>query len=214
MKPELYVVLIADIFLSAVQRSYYLYKPNTKQYVPLIFSVLIGYLGYMGLVGVIKEVGRNNLEGFILLSVFSGMPIIFTFLFLRTFVQFHDDGITYRKFGRRKKFMPWKDVVELEWRKDDWRDIFLYVEDKSGNSAKFIKTVFIDPGLDLYMKFYTRTGRFPASYEELAKKLKIKKQKRSFWKNFFFLLLEFILMFAPDDNRPLDIHLYELFLPQ
>ena len=112
-------------------------------------------------------------------------------------MQFHDDGITYRKFGRRKKFMPWKDVVELEWRKDDWRDIFLYVEDKSGNSAKFIKTVFIDPGLDLYMKFYTRTGRFPASYEELAKKLKVKKQKRSFWKHFFFLLLESIFMFAP-----------------
>lgn len=70
MKPELYVVLIVGIFLSAVQRSYYLYNPNTKQYVPLIFSVLIGYLGYMGLVGVIKEIGRNNLEGFILLLVF------------------------------------------------------------------------------------------------------------------------------------------------
>ena len=197
MKPELCVVLIAGIFLSVVQRSYYLYKPNTKQYFPLIFSVMIGYLGYMGLVGVIKEIGRNNLEGLILLSVFSGIPITFTVLFLRTFVQFHDDGITYCKFGRRKKFMPWKDVVELEWRKDDWRDIFLYVEDKSGNSAKFIKTVFIDPGLDLYMKFYTRTGRFPASYEELAKKLKVKKQKRSFWKHFFFLLLESIFMFAP-----------------
>ena len=62
MKPELYVVLIAGIFLSVIQRSYYLYKPNTKQHVPLIFSVLIGYLGYMGLVGVIKEIGRNNLE--------------------------------------------------------------------------------------------------------------------------------------------------------
>lgn len=70
MKPELYVVLIAGILLSAVQRSYYLYKPNTKQYFPLIFSILVGYLGYMGLLGVIKEIGRNNLEGFILLSVF------------------------------------------------------------------------------------------------------------------------------------------------
>lgn len=180
MKPELYVVLIAGILLSAVQRSYYLYKPNTKQYFPLIFSILVGYLGYMGLLGVIKEIGRNNLEGLILLSVFSGIPITFTVLFLRTFVQFHDDGITYRKFGRRKKFMPWKDVVELEWRKDDWRDIFLYVEDKSGNSAKFIKTVFIDPGLDLYMKFYTRTGRFPASYEELARNSRSRSRKDRF----------------------------------
>ena len=128
--------------------------------------------------GGIKEIGRNNLEGFILLSVFSSIPIIFTVLFLRTFVQFHDDGITYRKFGRRKKFMPWKDVVELEWRKDDWRDIFLYVEDKSGNSAKFIKTVFVDPGIDLYMKFYTRTGRFPESYEELAKKTQGQEAKK------------------------------------
>ena len=82
MKPELYVVLIAGILLSAVQRSYYLYKPNTKQYFPLIFSILVGYLGYMGLLGVIKEIGRNNLEGFILLSVFSGIPITFTVLFL------------------------------------------------------------------------------------------------------------------------------------
>jgi len=63
MKPELYVVLIVGIFLSVIQRSYYLYNPNTKQYVPLIFSILVGYLGYMGLVGVIKEIGRNNLEG-------------------------------------------------------------------------------------------------------------------------------------------------------
>lgn len=76
--------------------------------------------------------------------------------------------------------MPWKDIVELERRKDDWRDIFLYVEDESDNSAKFIKTVFVDPGLDLYMKFYTRTGCFPESYEELAEKLKNKKQKRLF----------------------------------
>jgi len=98
MKPELCVVLIAGILLSAVQRSYYLYKPNTKQYFPLIFSVLIGYLGYIGLGGV-KEIGGNSLEGFILLSVFSSIPITFTVLFLRTFVQFHDDDITYRKFG-------------------------------------------------------------------------------------------------------------------
>ena len=82
MKPELYVVLIVGIFLSVIQRSYSLYNPNTKQYVPLMFSVLIGYLGYMGLLGVIKEIGRNNLEGFILLSVFSGIPITFTVLFL------------------------------------------------------------------------------------------------------------------------------------
>ena len=93
--------------------------------------------------------------------------------------------------------MLWKDIVELEWRKDGWRDIFLYVEDESGNSKKFIKTIFVDPGLDLYMKFYTRTGRFPESYEELAKKLKIKKQKRSFWKHLFFLLLESVFMFVP-----------------
>ena len=51
MKPELCVVLIAGIFLSVVQYSYYLYDPNTKQYVPLIFYVLIGYLGYIGLGG-------------------------------------------------------------------------------------------------------------------------------------------------------------------
>jgi hypothetical protein len=69
MKPELCVVLIAGIFLSVVQHSYYLYNPNTKQYVPLIFYVLIGYLGYIGLGGV-KEIGGNSLEGFILLSVF------------------------------------------------------------------------------------------------------------------------------------------------
>jgi len=71
--------------------------------------------------------------------------------------------------------------------------------DGSWGSGKtfFIKTFFVDPGLDLYMKFYTRTGRFPESYEELAKKLKVKKQKRSFWKHFFFLLLESIFMFAP-----------------
>lgn len=104
MKSELYIVLIVGIFLSVVQRAYYLYKPNTKQYVPLIFSVLVGYLGYMGLAETIKEIGRNNLEGFILLSIFSGILTTFTVLFLRTFVCFHDDGITYRKFGRRKKY--------------------------------------------------------------------------------------------------------------
>ena len=111
-------------------------------------------------------------------------------------MQFHDDGITYRKFGRRKKFMPWKDVVELEWRKDDWRDISLYIEDESGDSAKFIKMVLVAPRLGLYMKFYARTGRFSDSYEGLTKKLKVKKQKRSFWKHFFFLLLESIFIFA------------------
>lgn len=99
MKPELCVVLIAGIFLSVVQYSYYLYDPNAKQYVPLIFYVLIGYLGYIGLGGGIKEIGGNSLEGFILLSVFSGIPITFTVIFLRTFVQFHDDDITYSKFG-------------------------------------------------------------------------------------------------------------------
>ena len=81
MKPELYVVLIVGIFLSVIQRSYYLYNPNTKQYVPLIFSVLIGYLGYMGLAGVIKEIGRNNLEGFILLSVFLAYQLPLQFFF-------------------------------------------------------------------------------------------------------------------------------------
>ena len=81
MKPELYVVLIAGILLSAVQRSYYLYKPNTKQYFPLIFSILVGYLGYMGLLGVIKEIGRNNLEGFILLSVFLAYQLPLQFFF-------------------------------------------------------------------------------------------------------------------------------------
>ena len=81
MKPELYVVLIAGILISAVQRSYYLYKPNTKQYFPLIFSILVGYLGYMGLLGVIKEIGRNNLEGFILLSVFLAYQLPLQFFF-------------------------------------------------------------------------------------------------------------------------------------
>lgn len=65
-----------------VQRSQYLYKPNTKQYVPLIFLILVEYLGYMGIVGTIKEIGRNNLEGFIFLLIISSIPITLTVLSL------------------------------------------------------------------------------------------------------------------------------------